>query len=775
MKRCYAMPPESGKPDTLLKCASAIFTLFSLYCAGYAGDHEDAPTFANDIAPILYKNCVVCHNPKGVGPFSLIEYQQVRKRGGDIAEVVASRYMPPWKPSPEYGPSLRNARGLDESEIQKIQHWVASGSHSGDLAKVLPVPKFPTGWTLGEPDVVLEFPEPYTLSADGIDSYRNFVIPFTQATTRYVKAVEFLPQTHLSIHHAVIFMDESSWSRSQDAEDETPGFGSMNLSGLSNPQEGIFIGWAPGSMPYEAYPGTEWKLSPRVDFVVQLHMLPTGKPEKISPKIGIYLSDRPPTKPSAFLLLSAPKINIPAGEANYLVRESIHLPMETHILGVFPHAHFLGKDMKIYADLPDGGRQGLLWIPDWDFNWQTDYRFKVPLTLPADSRLVMEYIYDNSAENLRNPFSPPQPIRLGFRSIDEMGEVAIHLFLNSPDDLPKLDRMRLDYEIEREGGLAPYYHKIGRDYRAAGDLERAEDMLRSSLRVNPRQSKVYNTLGNLLEERGLFNEVESQYQAALAEDPSYLEAKINLAHFLFQEKGEGQRALRLTQEILRGFPSEFQASILQSNILVSLGRPSAALKVLSTCAQENPKESYPQLLLGQVHLVRGDLEEARTYLQDVADGGFENLLSTQYETGTVIKANAFYSLALIAQIADDVVAFKRNLQGALLHHPWHVEALLFSAALAYLEEDRVVARSFMKRLLAISAEKIPSAEYILSLMPFPHGPEMIVTIHLAADRKEQAREVIEVAIASAGGQGRQDWVERFVDFAQDQGIMPKFE
>lgn len=753
-----------------MKRTSAILTLFFLACTVYAGDEEGTLTFADDIAPILYRNCVVCHNPDGVGPFSLIEYEQVRKRGGDIAEVVTSGYMPPWKPSEGYGPPLRNARGLDDSEIRKIQRWAASGRRSGDLSKRPPVPEFPKGWALGEPDVVLELPEPYTLPAEGVDIYRNFVIPFKQETARYVKAVEFLPQTRLAIHHAVILMDESSWARKRDAEDGVPGFESMNLSGLSNPQEGIFVGWAPGSIAHEAYPGTEWKLLPEVDFVVQLHMLPTGKPEAISPKIGIHFSDTPPTKPSTFVLLSSRQIDIPAGEANYHVRESIHMPMQSHILGVFPHAHYLGKDMKIYAVLPDGGRQGLLWIPDWDFNWQTDYRFEKPLSLPADSTLVMEYSYDNSSENPRNPFNPPRPVKLGFRSTDEMGEVAIHLFVNSWDQFPKLDAMWVDYEIRREGGLAPYLHKVGRDYREAGDLEKSEAMLRASLREDARQPAVYNSLGSLLEEKGLFDEVESQYRAALEEDPSYVEAKVNLARFLFQKKGDGPRALRLTQEILRASPLDFQASILQSNIFVSLGRPSAALKVLSECAQANPEESYPQLLLGQVHLVRGDLEDARTLLEGVVDGTFENIHSIRYATGLVIKANSHYSLALIAQKGNDVDGFKRNLEGALRHDPKHADALLFSSALAYLEKDGLGARSFMERLLAIPAEQIHPVGYILSLMPFPEGPEMIVEVHLRAGRKDEARQVLEAASTSASEQNRSDWVERFVNVARAHGL-----
>ena len=307
-------------------------------------DDERALTFSEDIAPILYRNCVVCHNPDGVGPFSLIGYEQVRKRGGDIAEVVESRLMPPWKPKKGYGPHLRNSRGLDDSDILKIQRWVASGSPSGDFSKVPPVPEIPKSWALGEPDLVLEFPEPYTLPADGIDIYRNFVILIETTKSRYVKAVEFLPESRLVIHHAVIFMDDSSWARERDAAEGGPGFESMNLSGLSNPEESMFIGWAPGSIAYEAYPGTEWKLLPRVDFVVQLHMLPTGRPETISPKIGIYFSDTVPTRLSTFLLLSSREIDIPAGEAKYQLRESIRLPIESHILGVFPHAHYLAKD-----------------------------------------------------------------------------------------------------------------------------------------------------------------------------------------------------------------------------------------------------------------------------------------------------------------------------------------------------------------------------------------------------------------------------------------------
>jgi tetratricopeptide (TPR) repeat protein len=749
----------------MIRTSTTLALLFG--CAVYApADDNDSLSFADDIAPIIYENCVVCHNPDGVGPFSLIEYDEVRKRGRSIADVVTSGYMPPWKPETGYGPHLLNTRGLDDLEVSNIRRWVASGRQAGDLSKMPPVPEFPKGWALGEPDLVLGLSEPYTLPAVGKDIYRNFVIPVEMAESRFVKAVDFLPQTRVAIHHGGIFMDAGSWARQRDAEDAIPGFESMNLSGLSNPEDGIFIGWTPGSIAYEAYPGTQWRLSQKVDFVVQLHMLPTGKPEKISPKIGIYFTDTPPTKLSTFILLSSRQIDIPAGEANYTLRESIRLPMESHILGVYPHAHYLGKDIKIYADLPDGGRQGIIWIPDWDFNWQSDYRLKEPLTLPSGSTVVMEYTYDNSAENLRNPFNPPRRVGLGFMSTDEMGEAAVYMFVDSPEDLEKLDGARIDYSIEQEGGLAPYLFRLALDHQAAGNFDEAEKMLRASLQEIDEQPKVYNSLGMLLENLARFDEVEDLFRAALRHDPAFLEAKLNLARFLFRRKGDDRVALGLTDEILHESPHEFQASILQSNILDEQGRPSSALKVLTECAEVNPEESYPLLLIGQMHLFRGDLNKAHAPLEHAANGAFENLLSSKYAKDAVIRASAHYSLALIAQQRNDIPGFKQSLQGTLLHDPKHPDGLLFSSALAYLERDASGARSFMERLLSLSAEKVPPYPHILSLMPFPNGPEMIVEIHLQADRKAEAGRVIAAAVAIARQQNRSDWAGQFARLAK---------
>ena len=295
-------------------------------------------------------------------------------------------------------------------------------------------------------------------------------------------------------------------------------------------------------------------------------------------------------------------------------------------------------------------------------------------------------------------------------------------------------------------------------------------MLRASLKADPQQPEVYSSLGSLLDKRGRIDEVESQYRAAIRQDPSYTEAKLNLARFLFQKKGDSQAGYELTWEILLASPHDFDASILQSNILVEQGQVMAAIKVLDACASAHPQESYLQLLLGQVHLSRGDLKEAQARLQRAANETFENTLSSQYAADAVIRADSHFSLALIAQQENDVGGFKQSLRGTLLHDPKYPDALLFSVALAYLEGDPASARSFMERLFSLPTEKVPPDDTILSLMPFPEGPEMIAEIHLRANRRDEARKILEAAIAVARRQNRFDWVGVFDRLARAHGL-----
>jgi len=277
----------------------------------------ESPTYATEIAPIIDRHCIQCHHPKGLGPFSLVGFEDVKKRARQISEVVEDRFMPPWKPAEGYGPPLANERRLSQSEITLIRRWFEQGTPPGDLS-LAPRPKLKEDhWQLGEPDLVVEMETPFLLGADGEDIFRNFVIPIPLDESQYVRALEFQPNVKLAIHHAIVAIDPTPRSRTLDAQDPQPGYESMDLGSAVTPF-GHLIGWAPGQVPYEAFPGTNWKLEPSTDLVVQLHLLPTGKIEEISPRIGIFFTDDPPTRLSMVVQLRETEIDIADLHDTYL-------------------------------------------------------------------------------------------------------------------------------------------------------------------------------------------------------------------------------------------------------------------------------------------------------------------------------------------------------------------------------------------------------------------------------------------------------------------------
>ncbi len=185
---------------------------------------------------MIFKNCAVCHRPEQAAPFSLITYLEVKKHARQIAEATARRYMPPWLPEPGYV-EYSNQRQLTAEEIGILRQWVSEGAVEGDLSLLPPLPKWTEGWQLGQPDLVVPMPWAYTVPAEGKDVYRNFVFPIPNGSSRYVRALEFLPGNTRVVHHAFITVDESRQSRRLAEREIPPGFDGMKL-----PQSAIISG-----------------------------------------------------------------------------------------------------------------------------------------------------------------------------------------------------------------------------------------------------------------------------------------------------------------------------------------------------------------------------------------------------------------------------------------------------------------------------------------------------------------------------------------------------
>lgn len=438
----------------------------SLAAAGLLTAAERA-TFTETIAPIIYDNCVTCHRPGEAAPFALLTYEDVKKRGSLIATVTKSRYMPPWHAAHGYG-EFDGERRLSDAQIAAIGEWVKQGMPEGDPAKTPKLPEFTEGWHLGKPDLVLQMPAAFDLPASGPDIYRNFVIPTGLTEDKWVRAVEFRPTARKVVHHVLYAYVAGGSLKKQDGRDGKPGFGGMGTVGVVPGQAGGGLGgWAVGNTPVFLQDGLAWPLPKGSDFVLQMHFHLTGKPESERSTIGIYFADKAPEKrmfgvqvPALFGFGSG--IDIPAGEKAYTIEDSLTLPVDVLAYSAVAHAHYVGKEMKATATLPDGTVQPLLWIPDWDFAWQDRYNYKKPILLPKGTRIDVKLTYDNSSGNARNPSNPPKRVLWGEQSFDEMGSVTEQVVAVHTEDEPTLqkflaDRTRAAIQAGTQNGTAQRY------------------------------------------------------------------------------------------------------------------------------------------------------------------------------------------------------------------------------------------------------------------------------------------------------------------------------
>lgn len=533
-------------------------------CIGCSQDQpRETPTFNRDIAPIIFQNCAPCHHAAGSAPFDLLSYADVIARAEQIAFVTQSRYMPPWKPKPGYG-RFAGERGLSDSEISAIRRWIEGGEQEGAAADLPPAPQWETGWELGRPDLVAPMPAAYTLRADGPDVFRNFAIPLPVKKQRYVKAIEFKPGNARIVHHATMMIDQTGASRRKDGRDGQPGFEGMSF-GEAQDADGHFLGWTQGKTPYAGSDSLAWGLEPGTDLLLQLHMLPTGKPEPIQSQVGLFFAAEPPTRRPAMLRLGRKDLDIPAGEANYPIRDTYKLPVDVEVLTIYPHAHYLGAETKAYAELPDGKREWLIWIEDWDFNWQDDYRFLEPVFLPAGSTLVMEYAYDNSAQNPRNPHDPPRRVRYGLHSADEMGDLTLQVLPRRQEDLPRLKR--------------DFYRKW---------LLQEIDGYKMLLAVDPADWDTHHTLAMFYLRSGQRPLAFPHFDQALEHNPDYAEARVNYGIALAQGK-ELERAIAQFEETLARTPGFVQAHFNLGMALAMLGRAAEARPHLDAVIRQRPE------------------------------------------------------------------------------------------------------------------------------------------------------------------------------------------
>ncbi len=423
---------------------------------GFSGGGGEAITFNNRIVRLFQAHCQVCHHPGEVAPFSLMDYASAKPWARAIKQATASRSMPPWKPVPGHGQFVGERR-LDEAEIDLIARWVDAGAPEGDPSD-LPEPLvFNEQWTLGQPDLVLEVPE-YTPDPNVEDDYRCFSVPVPTDAAKSIVKVEVRPGNRRIVHHVILYGDPTNRSEALEAAagDGAPGYECFgdpgyDFEGTLGVESLIQGGWAPGYRPQVLPAGSGYYLRAKARIAVQLHYHPDGTPQTDQTRIGLYFAEQRTAENVLVLPVVNRDFTIPAGADNYEVTAEFPdaatratfsglnailggslFPVQT--ISVLPHMHLLGKEIRMDKISAAGAETPMVYIDDWDFDWQDWYTYVDPVLLDLSDTLRVRAWYDNSAANPRNPNNPPQPVGWGDRTTDEM--CLVFFLVKIPDICP---------------------------------------------------------------------------------------------------------------------------------------------------------------------------------------------------------------------------------------------------------------------------------------------------------------------------------------------------
>jgi tetratricopeptide (TPR) repeat protein/mono/diheme cytochrome c family protein len=551
-------------------------------------------TFTRHVAPILFKSCATCHRPEGAAPFSLLTYENARSHAVAIVAATRDRRMPPWKPEPGYG-DFMDERRLTGDEIRTIARWLDEGLLEGDPAQLPSAPSWNGAWQLGTPDVVVET-TPYTLRVSSDDIYRNFVLPIEVSTTRYVRAWEFLPGSG-AVHHATMQFDPTHSSRRLDEQDLEPGYEGLVPHSAMSP-DGYFLGWLPGLTSNVAPPGMAWPLQSGADLIMMLHLKPSGRAETIQAKLGLYFSDVPPRLQPTLIRMTRQHMDIPAGERGYVVTDTFPLDADVDLYTIQPHAHLLAKEVKSYATLPDGTRKWLIYIRDWDFNWQGSFRYKRPEFLPAGTTITCEFSYDNSASNPHNPHTPPRRVTYGQHTTDEMAELWLQVVTRNAADRARLMRavrerivreeiIGTEKRLETDPDNVALHDDVALLHAEAGHLDRTAEHFAHTARIRPESAVAQYNLGNALFRQERRAEAIAALRRSLALDPNYTLAHDGLGVALYAD-GQVTEATEHYQRAVELDPLNADARHHLAIALRRLGRLREAIAQYRELLARNP-------------------------------------------------------------------------------------------------------------------------------------------------------------------------------------------
>ena len=606
---------------------AAVLMVLLLGAAGGLGTRFGAPslqgsvaaervTFTRDVAPIVFTHCAPCHHDGGAGPFPLLSYADVRRRARQIVKVTGARVMPPWPPVEGHG-RFKGERGLDPAQIATLARWVELGAVEGAGADLPAAPVFASGWQLGTPDLVLTPDRAWTLPAEGGDVFRNFVLPVPVSRPTFVRAIEIRPGNARILHHANALPDRSGVGRQRDAADPEAGFAGMDLEIASDRFEpdSHFLFWKPGTPAQEAADPIPWAIEPGADLILNLHLRTSGKPEQVRPSLGLYFTDRAPTKfPMLLQLEHDGALDIPAGAASFTVTDELELPVAVQVLAVYPHAHYVAREVQGLVRRPDGSTEWLVHIADWNLDWQAVYELAKPLSLPRGTVISMRWTYDNSARNERNPHNPPQRVTAGNRASDEMSHLWVQVLPERREDLPLLQEALMRARLRKYPGDFVANANLGALLLSANRMDEAVRHLKDAIAARPEDPAALNSLGTALLAAGRAIEAIDNFTQVVRTSPDYLPAHYNLGNALLAV-GRPAEAIAQFEFVLGRTPQDAAALSDLGSALAMSGRLQEAQTALERSLAINPANAKAHYNLGLIAAQGGRLADAEAHFE----------------------------------------------------------------------------------------------------------------------------------------------------------------
>jgi tetratricopeptide (TPR) repeat protein len=371
-----------------------------------------------------------------------------------------------------------------------------------------------------------------------------------------------------------------------------------------------FLFWKPGSIPYVEPDGMALRLDKDTDLVLNAHLQPSGKPETIQPTLGLYFTDNPATMHPILLQLENDRmLDIPPGEKHFVVSDEFTLPSDVNLLAIYPHAHYLGRDLQAIAKLPDGRTETLIHIPDWNLNWQAVYRYAQPVRLPKGTTISMKFVYDNSDDNVRNPNHPPQRVVAGNRAVDEMAHLWLQVLPEDSSAVKNDPRAEIleamaRHNLQKNAEDFEAHYNLAALLMGRGEVGEAMTHFAEANRIRPNEPTVNNAFGAALLAAGRAEESIPHLTAALNARPDYFDARYNLGNAL-ASLGDFRGALAQFQAAVRINPGDANAEANLGSAFAEIGDVKQAKLHYERALQLNPNHELARENLQQLTLNPG--------------------------------------------------------------------------------------------------------------------------------------------------------------------------